>query len=82
MVIVTHLIMSVLIENVLRKIILTLGDKMTSIIKRWAIIKECSMKRLVKIEEMEGYNYTHHFTGFSFRNWSIGILYRKRKVGK
>lgn len=48
-------------------------------IKRWHIIWKCGIRRLAKIEKMEGYHYIHFFTGFSFRNWAFGILYRKRK---
>lgn len=55
------------------------GTKMFPRLKRWHIIKGCGVKRLTEIEEMEGYHYIHFFTGFSFRNWAFGILYRTRK---
>jgi len=46
------------------------------------IIRRCKIKRLAKIERMPGYSYIHYFTGVSFKNWSFGILSRKKKGKK
>ncbi len=45
------------------------------------LIRNVRLNILAKLEKLEGYSYLHYFSGLSFKNWSIGILYRKKKAG-